>query len=513
MRATSPLSTDLRSRMPASAQAGQSPWLWYAAFVTTYALFFGLFPVQPLPWDAFGANVLLIAVCFFPLARWKASGGRNIPMFELICLAYGVQFGLVGQLLPNSIVIMSQAVPSNWDSLLHATLLATLGVGGLIVGYEFARRTSVLRSAATLDLPMDRRRTPYFLAAAPFLSAAALLLQGAAAAGAEQFNALIGLLSGLLYLAIVLLAYQFYDARQKTRFGTFLFGFALLVAVAIGLSTGFLERAAAPLVLVVIVRWHQTRKFPAVLVGSLLVVLMLLNSVKGAYRQAAWYGGGGSGKSGVALWWDLATQNAGTIASGQNESAQGAANVLWERLDSLHRFVWVLRQTPSNVPFYEGATYSYLLYGWIPRFVWPDKPSASQGAAYRIDLDYQLITQENVGKTNIGIGGFLPEAFANFGAWGVFFVMAVQGVLFAYLDRLLNGPQSQGGRAIYLAVMVFFLNGIGSSTVTLFGALLQIVFANALILRFFATGWRARPLLNSGRPRGRRISDRLFDRR
>ncbi|BCM88565.1 hypothetical protein IAD21_00398 [Abditibacteriota bacterium] len=469
-------------------------WFSYAAFIAAYALFFFIWPAQSLPVDVFAANVFLVAVCCLPLALWKSRGGRNLPMFELICLAYGVNFGLVGQLLPNSIIILSQRINFDWDGLLKATVLSTLGVASLISGYELTRRNKLMRwvrLVISMDLPTDSRRINYYLAGAPLLSIVALFLQGSTA-NDGRFGALTQVIGGQLYLAIVLLSYRFYDVRQRTHFITCFFFLAVVMAVVLGLSTGFLEQAVAPIVLVAIVRWHASRKFPVALVTCLVAVLVLLNSVKASYRQSSWFGEQGDFGSRVALWLDLASENVGTIADGDGQTVDDATDVLWKRFDLLHKFVWVLKKTPTDIPYYGGATYSYLLYGWIPRLVWPDKPSASEGASYRTDVDYQFVTPDSVGKTNIGIG-FLPESYANFGIWGTVFVMALQGACFALLDRLLNGPQSQGGRAIYLALMIFFLNGIGSSTVTLFGAVFQLVLANGIILRFFATSWRLKP--------------------
>ncbi|NIV37162.1 MAG: hypothetical protein GWN58_49350, partial [Anaerolineae bacterium] len=68
---------------------------------------------------------------------------------------------------------------------------------------------------------------------------------------------------------------------------------------------------------------------------------------------------------------------------------------------------------------------------------------------------------------------------------------ALQGIVFALLDAVLNGPRSEGGRAIYLVIMAYFLNGIGSSAAVLFGALLQHILASALLLRPFAASWQA----------------------
>ena len=193
MRAISS-SDDLRFGSTLRDRIWNSPWLWYGAFLTLYAVFFGLWPAQPLSFEIFAANVLLIAVCCFPLTLWKARGSRGLPLFELICLAYGVGFGLVGHLVPNSITILSQHIRLDDNSLLQATALAALGVTGLIVGYEATRRLLAGRGIVTLDLPLAPRRSLVYMAIAPLLSAVFLLLPFEGG----QFGALIGLITGAL---------------------------------------------------------------------------------------------------------------------------------------------------------------------------------------------------------------------------------------------------------------------------------------------------------------------------
>ena len=119
--------------------------------------------------------------------------------------------------------------------------------------------------------------------------------------------------------------------------------------------------------------------------------------------------------------------------------------------------------------------------------MWPEKPSASE-ANQRIDVDYGLKYEWQDSTISVGQ---LPEAYANFGIVGIAVVMALQGIVFAVLDALLNGPRSDGGRAIYLVIMAYFLNGIGSSSAILYGSLVQYVLASALIMRPLAASWRA----------------------
>jgi len=74
---------------------------------------------------------------------------------------------------------------------------------------------------------------------------------------------------------------------------------------------------------------------------------------------------------------------------------------------------------------------------------------------------------------------------------GIAVVMFLQCLIFGVVNHVYNGPRSDGGRAIYLSLMIFLLNGIGSSTVIWFGALLQNLLANTLILRLFASSFQA----------------------
>jgi hypothetical protein len=177
------------------------------------------------------------------------------------------------------------------------------------------------------------------------------------------------------------------------------------------------------------------------------------------------------------------------------------------RLDFFHTLVWIHRMTPATVPYYSGDSYEYFLYGWIPRAIWPDKPVAQQGQ-HRFEVDYQLLTPAQLGSASIGIGQ-LSEAYANFGWLGILIVMALQGAVFAALGEVFNGPESEGGRAIYLWIMASFLNGIGADTTTTFGGIVQNSVAFALILRLFATGWRApSPAAARATPRRRTVATR-----
>ena len=50
----------------------------------------------------------------------------------------------------------------------------------------------------------------------------------------------------------------------------------------------------------------------------------------------------------------------------------------FSRISLLTQTANVVELTPSTVPYQGGHLYSYLLVTWIPRVIWPDKPSMSE---------------------------------------------------------------------------------------------------------------------------------------
>lgn len=483
--------TAIPYRRPAATRPVGS---FYTAAVLAYALVFGLWQVEPVPLRVHLAAVLVAAVGFTPLARWYAQGSRGIPIFELICLSYVLQFSTPVYLRLNQVRILERWTALTWSGVFEALLLTALGMAVMIAGYCFVKNGLFTPDAPRLDLPLDPAKRAGYITFSIVIGATFTLAQamGLSLFRIGQLQAVLGVLTGHLNLAIVLLAYQVYG-RQKAAASAPALALCLALATIVGLASGMLETAFVPLALVFAVRWHATRKLPAHWLALGIVAFALLNTVKIAYRQQVW-----SGRTRysilerVELWTDASFQLAEDIVQG-GVWEQGLATIEQTayRLDLLHKFVWVRQITPDVIPYYGGASYTYFLYGWIPRLVWPDKPSPDINR--RIDIDYQFL-YAGQGAT-IAIGQ-LPEAYVNFGVGGIVVVMLIQGLVFGGLEHWLNGPRSEGGRAIYAALMVFFLNGIGSSASMWFGALIQHILARALIMRPFATGWNANPDAN-----------------
>ena len=474
--------------------------LGYSTILLIYFLFLSFWQVEPVPETVHAASVLLVAICLVPITLWYARGGQVLPMFELICLSYGLQFGSAIYTQPNHLIILSVPVYLAWDSILRALLLTILGVVSLIVGYYAAKSKLISERLPQIDLPLHPERRTYFLVGAFAVGAGIMFLQVLAIApsGSGPLGSIMRLLANQLNIVIILLAYQVYGDSKKHLSRIVSLYVCVAIAVLLGLATGFLEGALVPLLILLIVRWHVVRKVPWRILFASALLFLLLNPVKSAYRVQAWYGESNLGLvDRITLWFDLSGEAVSDIVTGdQLGEMENLARQALARFDLIHKFAYVQDITPAFVPYYEGSTYEYLLFGWIPRFLWPDKPVASDVNS-RLDVDYGLLEQEQTTRATIAIGQ-LPEAYANFGPPGIIVVLLLQGISFAMLDTILNGKRSDGGRAIYLAVMITFLNGIGSSTAIFFGALLQNAVANVALMRLFATGFKSKS--SEGKP-------------
>ncbi len=495
------------SNQRTAARRRRSPGVgaMYLVSVLAYAAVFSFWQAEPLPWNVHAMGVVIFATSLVPVTLWTARGRRGLPMFELIVLSFALQYSVPLYTQSNGLVIRSQFVPVSWQALSQALVLVELGLVAFIAGYYLLLRSPVAAMVPRLDLPfLERRRMTYVYFS--FLLGGSFMAMNAAGLDILQspgLGALTRLLVSQFNIALIVLGYLVYRPPHATWQRRITLYVALSYAFLIGLSTGLIENAFIPVVSIFIVQWQARRRLPWrwLVVGAALYVV--LNPAKFSFRSLVWFGGTDYSLSErIGLWSNLATDSATnllqpTFAGDRQELLLGALS----RFDLIHKFAYVRTMTPQVVPYYQGDTYSYFLVAWIPRALWPGKPTATGGANDRMDVDYELKYEGQA--TSIGIG-LLPEAYANFGLAGVVLVMALQGAFLGLLNAMLDGKNSDGGRAIYLSVGVYLLNGIGTSASVMFGAVVQQVLSSAVILRPFTSAWSSAP---ESAPAGRPLQD------
>lgn len=463
--------------------------LWLA-----YALVVGLsLTVVPLAWSGKGHSALevflaltLIGLCLYPITRYWANQEEGLPTFPIFCLAYAVQFAVpIFTREPTIMLSGVRIVSLGEEEIIASLVLAILGVCALSAGYYGAPYSRLLTVFPKISLPVNQKKAeifsvlfglgiPLILRASDYLSEQLI----------SQFSALIRLLQNQTLVAIALLGGIYYLDREKKR-TRFLLYVIVIAAVGQGIATGMLENALVPLLALLLIRWHYSRRLPAWSLAAAVLIFVFLSPVKQTYREVVWYGDGNSQPlvstmDKVGLWFRQATDYwLDTLAGEQtiNESTEQAAS----RLDLVHQLAHIYSRTPSVVPHQYGSTYSFFFVALIPRALWPDKPEAG-AANYFYGVNYEITTEEGALRSTFGVG-LVGEAFINFGWVGVILIMMLQGVILSLIQFLFGGSESKlGGQAILISFFVYFLNGIGSSAEILFGNIFQNLFFSTILL-------------------------------
>ena len=121
------------------------------------------------------------------------------------------------------------------------------------------------------------------------------------------------------------------------------------------------------------------------------------------------------------------------------------------RLDHLSEFAYVIKKTPSQIPFVYGETYKPLAYLFIPRLIWHNKPTITIGQWY--GHRYQFIRNDDH-ITNWAIT--LPiEGWVNFGWVGLILSAFLLGLLLNCLWAFFAGEQAGLGNIILISMIVY----------------------------------------------------------
>ena len=447
--------------------------------------------LEPMPAELTSLGIALIGVCLFPLAKWKAGAKTRMPMFELICVAYAVAYAMPLFTLEHCIIVKSQTITVSWSAITMALQLSLVGALSAIIGYYIATKSAGNRKWH-IDLPMNEQQTRLLsvfalivgmLTAVPFI---AYSLRGLGSIG----NSIANTLNMFVLASICKLAQVVFTTESRLPIvKNTLFLLVTFVSVT-GLMVGMLEAAFTPILCVGVIYWVHKRKVPWASLMLTCLTLVFANDAKHAYRREVWVSDRSYSVDEKLTFWgkailDTVQQRFGLI---ENVSSVAAESRIISRMDLLHTFAYVIETTPATVPYYYGKSYSYIVFGWIPRMLWPEKPIAAE-SNNMLAIDYELLSESQLETTMTGIG-IVAEAYANYSTIGCVAVLSLFGAFIALVGNVFNGIRSDCGRAIYISVLIAYVNGIGSSTTQLFYYALLNMFFLTLIFRLFSRSHR-----------------------
>lgn len=271
---------------------------------------------------------------------------------------------------------------------------------------------------------------------------------------------------------------------------------AILTACVVGLSSSMTQAVVEPILIFIAAKWIATGKYQVGFIAFLVFLMVLIQPVKLQYRNYVF------GQTDLSYFDRL--EGIGLIFSnywinGSKGSGELAVSSFTSRTNLLLQTAHIVDMTPRTVPFSQGSSYTYLLITFVPRILWPDKPSA-QDSSNQYAVNYEIATSEGLKRTSYGVG-FIGEAYMNFGFIGapaVFFILGALTCLpFYSLTRLPSRYQNIGKiriggipeTALLLTIFLKFLQ-VGSSVSDVYGGIVQLVIIQYIFLKFFTHKFR-----------------------
>jgi hypothetical protein len=429
--------------------------------------------------------MILLDVCLYPTYRYLARKETGLPIAPVLCMSFAVQYSLPIFTQEPKVVLVSENVRYlEGNQVVLALLMSIIGVCLFQFVYYLIKRPEILKAIPPVKLHLNRRTAEMFCVAVFVIS----LLAGRFRSflpedSASQFNAVVGLVQNQLLVVIVILAWLASSGQKQKRHLMMLY-FVVIVAALRGFSTTMMELMMVPLAVLLMARWAYTQKLPVGSLAAIALAFLFFSPVKMNIRSTLQDDSQGPTVEQIqnrALdWVNESSRFWQEVFEGKRSLVESTADAS-SRTDLIHSFAHIYSFTPSMVPYQYGATYSYLTIAWIPRAIWPEKPIANYANNFYA-VEYGISTEEGVKTSSFG-ATLMGEGFINFGVAGVALVMIVLGLAISLMERVFGSEKSGvGGQAVFLAVFVYFLNGIGTSAELLFGGLVQNLVCGALII-------------------------------
>jgi hypothetical protein len=433
---------------------------------------------SPVPVETREEAAILWALCLVP--AWIYLGNRlrsrrPIPFMPLMGGIYGLYYALpaaFGAYNQHYKIILSPGIDYN-----DAVFVALVGWLTLAAGYGIAmlmlsrRRSSPIRAS---EQSWQLYGIVLMCVGLTFEVAQRVHPVPIEIAGILQFVSMLGWFgSGLL---VTLNARGLLSPLRRLVTYCGVAGFLIL-----SVASGTISSVAFYGVVLLTASWIGHRRLSVVwFIGAVvgLVTIVSLRGVTEEYRRVVWYQEyDGNQIQNAQVFFGLLHRSiqsdgvAGAITKGFEKSEGRSAN-----LDVLAD---VIRRTPREVPYWEGATYLSLVGSFIPRFLWPDKPIKALGQAFGHRYGY-LDSRDLRTAVNLPI---LVEFFANFGFLGVLLGMGIVGMVYRLVEHVVNNPGQDEILSLAGVVLMIPLTNIESDLSLGFGGLIMNGFAFWLVLR------------------------------
>ena len=440
--------------------------LWYSTpYDLTLAEVTAAFVLSWLPWASY--------------RNWDRGDRKEIPFFALLAGMYWLVYAVPlfwGSHETGSVagrrVLSEEAINA-------ALYLAVAGLVALWAGIRLAGRFG-WRPALGVDISDTSGRRQYLRVILIVATLVKVFVPITAwGEGGRQiivnFENMVPTVSFVIFL-------RYYLRRKATEFEKVLILGYVFIGLIVGISSGWLGSFVGLGVTCMVVYTYERRKFPLRAALIVIPIILFFQPAKTAFRERYWSEAStGSYSERITFWaetswnmWDRA------IADKTGEQSKRLADATLDRLSLLEQTANIMELTPSRVPYQHGRLYSYMAITFIPRFLWPEKPSANDANRW-YQVSYGLTLPRQLSHVSIAVGT-LAESYISFGWLGPLLIMFPLGIFLGSIQRIFLRADSGLLLSSLGAVMVPQLLAVESQMVEYVAGLAQQTFVVLLVL-------------------------------
>lgn len=423
----------------------------------------------------------LLASAWTSYYRWRRAGERYLPLFSIVSFMFWIYYALA-LFWGTRRAYTARGEELSQQVIEQAMLLAVVGVVCLWIG-KWTGVGRRLVSRKVLDIHPQRENTWSYIRTALLLS---LPLTFAVQSRAYLFGSggrqLLMILTSTVPMALFALLFRKLLRRQASHGEVLLIGVFLMGRFLAGIASGWLGTSAAVMVICSIVYLYERRRIPKVAIILVFAYILFFQAGKEAFRKTFWGERVDSTFSQRISFWSSESLRNWQLTL-ENPNAENWHRLIDQslgRMSLLQQTAHVIELTPGEVPYQHGRLYSYMLVTWIPRVLWPEKPSVNEANRF-YQVAYGLTDAHQLETVSIAVGT-VAESFINFGWWGPFLVMIPLGIFFDYFQHAFLARDSGWVlNAIGIALIPSFL-ALESQLAQYLAGILQCVVVALLVL-------------------------------
>jgi hypothetical protein len=444
------------------------------------SLFFYYLTLNPVSLLQLVLAIILLIIPWSYYLKWKQHREPGLPIFAIIAFVYWIYYALSlfwGARTVSGVETLSEAnVPE--EMITAALEMAVLGILAMWVGMKsgLARRLKPRR----IPILKEGRMTIHYVRVLLVVTGLLGLSEQFAFVAGEGARQMLTVVVTLLPIVAFSLLFRAVLRKEGSRIDKGLIVGFLVLRFVIGIASGWLGSFASLVVICGAVYLLEKRKVPRVAVLLVVLFTLFFQVGKKDFRQTYWQGKTEARKvERVRFWADASLNKWGDASDPTGLGLSDALNASLSRLSLLTQTANVVDLTPRVVPFQYGRLYSYMAVAWIPRFIWPNKPSMSEANRF-YQVAYGLSDEGGLESVAIGVGT-MTESYISFGWLGVVAVMFLMGVFYDLYQRTFFGKWSGALMVCIGVALIPQLLGIETQMAGYLGGILQQVLLTLIV--------------------------------